>query len=633
MNRLEEIQELIKKFIYEKQQMRQEINAIEEKRNVLAQERNNKINENNGKAYTEEVQARIFELGNQIKELGNQSQELQNKLDKKYLNIKNEVANEINSNIASIMPGVKEKEEKRAEIQQHIEEKENRDTRYIKQKEEFYKRFGRIPVLSENAMKENELQEEEYRKNKLLIEQLNNEIKVQEEEISKFVKVANDFKKGNLKEYIENNQEQESATDLYKKEMINSYTQKIVEEVIEPIVESVVDENIVSENKENIEEDSIILPFLNEEKSNIQEIHEEENALENINVEEIKIDEIVPIKEVNVQEIESLEAINIEEIKPIEDVNVEEITVEEVVPLEEIKVEELETLKKADFEEDTNTEQPTEEVDDVNNTIKLEEFVDQDIEQQEEKSLEEILAEEEEKIQQETAQVETQEIQENESETKKIDLNNDINENISNYENKEEDTIRINNYFGEKVNLLNINAKFEDGDIVYKAQTSNGDCIKLYPRKSETGNILLKDKENREELKEILINYAIAEYRMFDKKVIKKIDPSICEILIRFAKKYNYDAQSLIYNYAMSFSKNDESELDNIPTITYNFAYLKETDLDKKEKDVITKICKNAKKNCKIDIIGYNTGIKKIRYIFKRTLSINEANALPEGKY
>ena len=40
MNRLEEIQEIIKNFIYEKQQMKQQITEIENERNKLAQDRN-----------------------------------------------------------------------------------------------------------------------------------------------------------------------------------------------------------------------------------------------------------------------------------------------------------------------------------------------------------------------------------------------------------------------------------------------------------------------------------------------------------------------------------------------------------------------------------------------------------------
>ena len=643
MNRLEEIQELIKKFIYEKQQMRQEINAIEEKRNVLAQERNNKINENKGNAYTEEVQARIFELGNKIKELGNQSQELQNKLDKKYLNIKNEVSNEINSNIASIMPGVREKEEKRFELQQLIEEKEKRDARYLQQKQEFYNRFGRIPVLSENAMKENELQEEEYRKNKLLIEELDNEIKVQEEEISKAVKVANDFKRGNWKEYIDNNKQEVQTSN--NQEILESYAKKIVEEVINPIVEEIVgerkenieDKNLdIQEVQNNLEEDSIILPFVDEEKNDsLEEVKVEEIE----QLQEVKVEETEPLQEVKVEEIEPLQEVKIEETEPLQEVKVEEIEplqevkVEEIEPLQEVKIEEIEPLQEEKIEKINLHEE--------NNIVEIEpieEITAEEMNLEEEKTLEELLAEQEEKVQ----QTSTQNIQEIEEKTNEFEKNQEDEikeieyskneEDIITYENEEE-TENVGTYFGEKVNLLNINAKFEDGEVVYKAQTSNGDCIKVYPRKAQTGNILLKGKENREELKEILINYAIAEYRMFDKKVVKKIDPSVCEVLIKFAKKYNYDAQSLIYNYAMSFSKNEEIELENVPTITYNFVYMQETNLSKKEKDVIAKICKNARKNSKIDIVGYNTGIKKIKYMLKRTFSVNDANALPEGKY
>ena len=83
----------------------------------------------------------------------------------------------------------------------------------------------------------------------------------------------------------------------------------------------------------------------------------------------------------------------------------------------------------------------------------------------------------------------------------------------------------------------------------------------------------------------------------------------------------------------MSFSKNDEIELENVPSITYNFSFLQETNLSKKEKEIITKICKNAKKNNKIYIVGYNTGIKRIKYILKRTFNGNNLNELPEGKY
>lgn len=106
----------------------------------------------------------------------------------------------------------------------------------------------------------------------------------------------------------------------------------------------------------------------------------------------------------------------------------------------------------------------------------------------------------------------------------------------------------------EKVTLLNIIAKIEDGEVMYKAQASNEEELKIYPT-LEVRNVLLNDKECREEIKEILINYVVEEYKAWDNKVIKKIDPTVCYLLERFAQKYNYDARTLMYNYAMSFSK------------------------------------------------------------------------------
>ena len=647
MNRLEEIQELIKKFIYEKQQMRQEINAIEEKRNVLAQERNRKINENKQKAYTEEVEASINALGNKIKELGNQSQEIQNELDKKYFGVKQYILSEINKDISTIIPEIKKIQEEKVGLQHQIEEKEKRDERYIEQKQEFYNRFGRIPVLSENAVKENELQEEEYKKNKECFEKISIEIKEKEEKIAELVKIVNDFKRGNWKEYIDNSQENRIDENNEKNKILEEYAKKIVEEVINPIVEEIVadkkEENkIETVNNIDTEEDSIVLPFINEEFQ--KETSQEE--VKETNIEEISVEDIKPIEEVNIEEIEAIEDIDLEEIKPIE-----EITLEEINTISEINIEDIETNEESDTKGINTIEEISEEETKITEDVKMEdnatfetnqneeienlqptainteeieqpianEFYEENIE---EKSLEEILEEQEEKIEQQENNINN--FDENKLEEESILYKDEI---------ESEKTEKNNIYYGGKVVLTNINAKLENSEIVYIAQISNGDCIKIYPRKLQNGNMLLKDKENREELKEILINYAIAEYRIFDKKVIKKIDPAVCEILIRFAKKYNYDAQNLIYNYAMSFSKNDETELENVPSITYNFSFLQETNLNKKEKEIITKICKNAKKNNKIYIVGYNTGIKRIKYILKRTFNGNNLNELPEGKY
>lgn len=647
MNRLEEIQGIIKNFIYEKQQMKHEIAKIEGQRNVLAQERNRKINENKQKAYTEEVEASINALGNKIKELGNQSQEIQNELDKKYFGVKQYILSEINKDISTIIPEIKKIQEEKVGLQHQIEEKEKRDERYIEQKQEFYNRFGRIPVLSENAVKENELQEEEYKKNKECFEKISIEIKEKEEKIAELVKIVNDFKRGNWKEYIDNSQENRIDENNEKNKILEEYAKKIVEEVINPIVEEIVadkkEENkIETVNNIDTEEDSIVLPFINEEFQ--KETSQEE--VKETNIEEISVEDIKPIEEVNIEEIEAIEDIDLEEIKPIE-----EITLEEINAISEINIEDIETNEESDTKGINTIEEISEEETKITEDVKMEdnatfetnqneeienlqptainteeieqpianEFYEENIE---EKSLEEILEEQEEKIEQQENNINN--FDENKLEEESILYKDEI---------ESEKTEENNIYYGGKVVLTNINAKLENSEIVYIAQISNGDCIKIYPRKLQNGNMLLKDKENREELKEILINYAIAEYRIFDKKVIKKIDPAVCEILIRFAKKYNYDAQNLIYNYAMSFSKNDETELENVPSITYNFSFLQETNLNKKEKEIITKICKNAKKNNKIYIVGYNTGIKRIKYILKRTFNGNNLNELPEGKY
>lgn len=187
----------------------------------------------------------------------------------------------------------------------------------------------------------------------------------------------------------------------------------------------------------------------------------------------------------------------------------------------------------------------------------------------------------------------------------------------------------------EKIVLSNIIAKMEDGEVVYKAQISNGKKIKVYPTKTNTGNLLLKYKEKREEFEGILINYASANNVSLDKKAIKKIDPIVCEILVEFANRYDYDVQKLIYNYAMSFSRYEEYDIDEIPKITYNLSYTTTlgTVLSRKEKATISKLCRDARKNEKIDMIGYVTKFNRIRYVLKRIFDTNKIKALSEGKY
>ena len=118
-----------------------------------------------------------------------------------------------------------------------------------------------------------------------------------------------------------------------------------------------------------------------------------------------------------------------------------------------------------------------------------------------------------------------------------------INKNISEEKEiitfEEKNTEKYDEVLNEPVVLSNIMVKIENNELVYKAQASNGEEVSIKPTKLVTGNALLKIKEEIEKVKEILINYAVVEYKPLDKSVIKKIDPLVCELLNKFANKYN----------------------------------------------------------------------------------------------
>lgn len=291
-----------------------------------------------------------------------------------------------------------------------------------------------------------------------------------------------------------------------------------------------------------------------------------EEETEEIYIEELKIEEIEPIEELHVEEFGSIEELYVEEFKPME-----ELSIEEFKEVEEAKTE----------------------------TVYVEENAVEEIENLAKSIVEQIIFEQ----------------------TKDI---------ITFEQEEEKKTKAIIPLFGQRATISNITIKFEDGNLVYKAQMSDDEEIKIYPSKLGEESVLLRDKQNREECKEILINFAIREYRVLDKKVVNKIDPLVCELLIECAETYGYDAQELIYNYAMSFS---EGELENVPEIVYNFSCIEQSNLNKKEKIILNKICRNARKNNKIQVIEPFSGFKKFKYIFKRLFAINNIKVLPEAKY
>ena len=322
---------------------------------------------------------------------------------------------------------------------------------------------------------------------------------------------------------------------------------------------------------------------------------ESENNVEELFIEPLKVEEMEPIEEISIEEFEPIEELYIEEFKPIGELNIEEFE-----PIEEFEAELKETVNTIVA---NNEENPVDELEELARAI-----------------IEEIVSEQ-------TKDYNINKIQEQEI------LEDEV-EDIIKYEEQSDKKDRvIIPLFGEKAKISNITVKIEDGELIYKAQMSDEQEVIIYPSRFGEQSVILRDKQNREECREILVNYAVSEYKVFDKKVINKIDPLICELLIECAERYNHEAQELVYYYAMSFSNKEGTEMDLVPDIIYNLSYIGESNLNKKEKAIINKICKNARKNIKIDIIESFSGFNKIKYIFKRLFAINNVKVLPEVKY
>ncbi len=528
MDGLKEIQKTIKNFVEESKQAKQQISQIESERSKLAEERNQKKN-----AKRQEDGLKIIELGKQIAELGNQSQELQNKLDKRYNKVRELTNLAVDNLIREGIRKIRKIDEQIEELEERVETQSQREAKYEAQKQAFYERFGRMPELSENAHKEDEIEDKQCTIYKKRIEEFEEKIENEKEKLGNLVEVKKDFKNKEFKKILK----------IEKKE--------------------------ITENEEPT------LPLV--EKIEIEEIEP---------IEEIQIEEIEPIEEIEVEPFEAIEEIQVEPFEAVEEIQIE--------PFEEIEeVEPFNQIEETQANETPKIEKATDEIEEIAKAI-----VEQIVEEQAEMNNKE------------------QKIEENTKEQEIIAF--------------EKEDKKVKTFFEENITLSGIIAKIEEGEIVYKAQTSNGEEIKIYPTKLETGNAFISNKEEREKIKEELINYAIVEYKPFDKKVINKIDPIICEVLNAFAEKYNYDPRNLVYNYAMSFSRNVFIEADIVP-ITYNFSYINTIQLGKVEKREISKICKNANKNHNIDVIGINSTLSGIKYVLRRLFTVNSIKNLTEG--
>lgn len=405
------------------------------------------------------------------------------------------------------------------------------------------------------------------------IEELQEKVTIQKERKAKYEIQKQEFYErfGRVPEVSQEAKQEDEIQDR-QCEIYNNKIQQLAEEIENQEVQLTELVNLKNNfrNKE----------WKQEVKQNIEEIEEveEETAVLPF-IEEINVEEMEPIEEIQVEKFEPIEEVNVPEFEPIEEINIPEFEQAEEITTEPVQIKE------------ENIYNPN--ADEIEKLAKA--IVEQIIVEQDQNS--------------ETS--EEQEI------IRFEDENQNEEENISYIENAE---------------ILNINAKIENGEIVYKAQINNGEEIDVYLSEMFAENISQGIKEKIEQIKENLVNYSIEEYKMIDKRAIKKIDPIICEVLSRFAEKYNYDANNLIYNYAMSFSRNLLVEEDIAP-ITYNFSYINTIQLTKTDKKAISKICKNAIKNQNIDIVGDALAVTGIKYIFKKLFALNSTDALPEGKY
>ena len=316
-------------------------------------------------------------------------------------------------------------------------------------------------------------------------------------------------------------------------------------------------------------------------------------------IEEAEVSEEIYIEEITIGEIEPIEEIYVEEFGPVE-----ELYVEEFKPIEEIKIEAFEEGKEFFAE----TFEPIEE----NSMDEIEKLAREIVAQ--------IVAEQTKDLESNIKQIEEEPTEKEEEEEGII---------IFEKENEKNEKIIIP-LFGQRATISNIVVKFENGSLVYKAQMSDKEEIKIYPSKLGEESVLLRDKQNREDCKEILVNYAVKEHKVFDRKVINKIDPLVCELLIECAERYGHNAQELVYNYAASFF---DGNVDMMPGIIYNLSYIEQSNLSRREKAIINKIARNARKNNGIDIIESFSGFRKFKYIFKRLFAINNVKVLPESKY
>ena len=197
MNRLEEIQEIVKNFILGKSETKNKIKEIENKRNQLAEIRNAKKLE----IQTAETQAEINELGKEISELGIKSQNMQKELDSQNLHVKPEIDMQINNEISERIREIRRAEEIKTELEEKITTNDQKQKRYEEQRQEFFNKFGRMPELSLLAQKEISKQQQDIENKEQELNEYKQKIENIQEELEKLTTIKSDFEAGKISEF------------------------------------------------------------------------------------------------------------------------------------------------------------------------------------------------------------------------------------------------------------------------------------------------------------------------------------------------------------------------------------------------------------------------------------------------
>ena len=596
MDRLEEIKEKLQNYMEEKRKTQQQITEIETQRAEVAQDRNFKKGLNRV-FKSEDIKSEIDELGKEISNLGNESQTLQKQIDSKLVEIKSQLSIELNNLIAEDIRKTRIIDEQIQEIMASNVEQKERTSKYQSQKQEFFVRFGRIPELSQEAVQEWEKQQKKYESNLREIARLKNNRQKIEGSILELSTLQKDIRHGEIYGFIATEQQTSPKVEEYSQVGEGKVQEAKQDEEIQV-------EDFVPQEEQPIEELNI------EDFKPVEEIHIEEfKPVEEPKIEEFKPVEGPDIEELHVEEFKPVEEPKIEEFKPVEGPNIEELHVEEFKPAEEFKP--FEEIKIEGFEPVGKIHVKEPDSDKENQVVNF-------------ASTEETQQTEEPKTEKFVEWSTTGDI--DEAESKRIDPLKE--QEIITFEDNKIISKNKETNKSLPLTLQNIVVKIEDGELVYKAQISNGETITKYPCKE---NILVGDYGIRPKIAARVAKYALSRYKNFDRKVIKKLDPIICKIIEEFGEKYNQDTNKLIYNYAMSFSKIGIIEPNLLPEIIYNLSYIKEAKMSKEEQKTIEKISRNANRNSKIDTIGVTTKIDKIKYFLRKIFNINKANTLPEG--